>query len=262
MKGTKIWLILALLLIVAGGSIMAVGISMGGYKSMAFDWKQFRFVDAETTYIEGEVQTEEFSGIHLEIVTADVEVCVGDKYMVEYRVPENVVKSIEVKDGVLNISEKEENSAWYNFNIIISSDNRRYIKITVPKKELESCSIELVTGDVTFKGIDFGGKIELVTGDVEISDGTLSDIIISGTTSDVKCDNITVGTAEISVVTGDVKLGIAGDIHDGIGYKLATVTGDVKVGGDDMGSVYSSAGEGDRLIGVSATTGDIVITGN
>ncbi|MCR5743145.1 MAG: DUF4097 domain-containing protein [Lachnospiraceae bacterium] len=260
MKGTKIWLVLAVLLVVAGGSFMAVGLSMGGSKAMAFDWKKLRFVDAETKYVSGEVEFDGFSGVDLSIITADVTISVGDKYMVEYKLPESAIDSIEVKDGVLHITEKDEVTTW--INIDFNADNNRYVKITVPAKTLDKSKIKVVTGDVIINGVDYAGDIKVVTGDVSIIDAKMDGINVSGTTSDVICENVDVKNAQIYVTTGDVSVKLmSGSVSD-LSAELKTVTGDVEIDGKEYDNKYTLSADTSRTFTVHTTTGDITVRGN
>ena len=85
MKGSKIWLIIAVLMLVSGLGLAAIGTANGGTWKMRFDLKDFKVKTADSEeYVNKTEIVDQFSTIKVITSTVDINIENGDKYSVTY----------------------------------------------------------------------------------------------------------------------------------------------------------------------------------
>ena len=158
-KKTKVWLMLAILFIFAGG-ILFTGVMM------ALDWDFVKLSTTEFEVNEYEV-AEQYENIYIDTETSDVMIIPSDvrKTTVTCFEQENMKHRVAVVDGTLEI--KLEDTRAFQHHIAINF-RKPQIKVYIPRGEYGDLSIEATTGDVeihngfSFENID----VSLTTGDI------------------------------------------------------------------------------------------------
>lgn len=196
-KKTKIWLILAALLVVIGLIMFAA--VMTAYN---WDFTKLSTVKYETNAYE---VSGEFRNIIITSDTADIAFVTSEdkKCKVVCYEPENAKHSVVVEDGMLTIAEINGRK-WYDY-IGISIGTPK-ITVYLPDAAYDELTIKEHTGDVEipadfrFEGID----VSTSTGDVKNYASASSSIRIKTSTGDIHVENSTTDTFDLSVSTGSI----------------------------------------------------------
>jgi DUF4097 and DUF4098 domain-containing protein YvlB len=257
---TKVWLIIAVALILVGSMIFGGAMTM-----LKWDFTKLSTNKYETR--EHEI-TDEFQNISVLADTADVVFVPTED--TECRVvcyeQTNVSHEVAVKDGTLMV-ELIDTRKWYEhigFNFQTSK-----ITVYMPAGEYAVLTVKTDTGDVHvssefhFKSID----ASVSTGDVTCFASALGQIKITATTGDITLQDVSAGSLDLAVTTGKVTAsGITGNgdvsikvstgktvLTDVICQNLSTSgsTGDVK-----LTNVIASG-----AFVIKRTTGDVTFEG-
>ena len=235
-KKTKVWIIIAILLIVIGTLIFGLIMTINNW--------DFTKLATTVTYKTNRQIDDEFNNISIETDTEDIVFVASQngKCEVVCNEEENLYYSAEVVDGTLTIKQIDERN-WYEYvGITIGKSD---IIVYLPETEYKNLLIRGSTGDINipkdfkFKNID----ISVSTGDIKNS--ASADIIkIKTDTGDVKLYKCDAKEIFVKTDTGDVtgsfltpKVFIAktdtGDIDvpksiSGGRCEIETDTGDIK----------------------------------
>ena len=195
----KIWIIIAVCLVVTGLVVFAAVMTSYGW-----DFSKLNTAKYETNTYD---ISDEFQSISIQSNTADVIFEVTDKS--ECRIvcyeAEKAKHSVSVKNGVLMINITDERK-WYDF-INISFDSPQ-ITVYIPADKYGELSVRTSTGDVrlpnelTFSSIDIFGRTGTVTNHASASEA----IRIRTNTGSIHMENISAGMMDLSVTTGSVTL--------------------------------------------------------
>ena len=257
-KATKIWLITAAVLVVAGIIIFGGAMTM-----IKWDFLRLSTVKYETNSYD---ISEAFEDISIKGDVADITFLPSEdgKTSVECIEREKVKHSVSVKDGVLVIESVDERK-WYEHIEIISADMS--ITLRIPQGEYGRLSIDSSTGDITvpkehsFKSMD----ISQSTGDITSHASVSESLSIKVTTGDIRIENISAGSLELSVSTGEITA--SGVDCDG-DVKLSTTTGKNCLTDVRCKSLTSDGDTGDLImknvvvsekISVKRSTGDVTL---
>ena len=207
-KATKIWLVIATLLVI-------VGLIMFGAAISQYNW-DFAKLSTEKYQTNIYEIDKDFSNLTVNTDNADIIFALSDdgKCRVECYEQEKTKHSIEVAEDTLAIKMIDKRR-WYDYIGI----NFISPKITVylPKEEYANLNISESTGDIempkdfSFEGVD----ISLNTGDVDFLSSSKS-IKIKTSTGDICVENITSEAIELSASTGEITLSdvnCTGDIN-------------------------------------------------
>lgn len=230
MNKTKIWLVVAVLLILIGS------VAFGGVM-MKLKWD---FTALSTTKYETNTTLTETDYKNISIITdtADIEFILSDESKVVCYERVNEKHVVEVKDGTLFIKLTDERK-WYEY-IGINFESTK-ITVYLPKSEYGNVSVETSTGNITLgdisaESLDLAvstGKVavnnvtckddvnvEVSTGRTNITNLACKNLTTKGSTGGVNLKN-TVATEKFSIErsTGDVKF-------DGCDAKEITVKTD------------------------------------
>lgn len=211
-KTTKIWLITAACLVLAGGILFAGAVSTAGG-----DIKKLSTVKFETNT---HAVDEYFGSISMLTETADITFIPSPDgtCSVECYEAEDARHSVAVEDGalVIKLDEQSTRQSYIGFNV----ESPR-ITVYLPKAEYTALSITESTGDVdipnafSFQSIDITSD----TGSVELSASAAGLIKIAASTGDIDVEDISAGELDLSVTTGEVDVSdvsCAGDITVGV----------------------------------------------
>lgn len=198
-KRTKIWLITAALLTLAGCTILAAVMSLSHW-----DLGHLSTTELQTAHYEIH---EEFHGITVETDTADIVFVPSgnDLFSVDCYEYVNAKHSVAVIDGTLvirtNVTKK-----WYEY-IGIHFDTPR-ITLSIPCGAYGELSVKSDTGlikipaDFSFDSI----QISESTGSVTCMASALGEIKIQAHTGAIRMENATAGSLDLSVSTGRIEV--------------------------------------------------------
>ena len=199
-KSTKILIITATVLLIAGGAIFA-----GVMTALGWNFTKLNTVKYETKTFE---ISEDFNSIEIDLNTDKIEFEFSEdgKCAVVCYMPENQSRSVAVEDGALIIRTNSRDE-WYTFigNLDFSSPKTT---VYLPKDSYDAL------------------KIKNDTGDIELPAGfTFGSLDIEAKTADVTCRCALTGAVKISLSTGDVNLncGTASEIN------VNTSTGNINI---------------------------------
>ena len=276
----KVWIIVAVCLIVSGTIIGALSLAKVNYD----------FVNLSTeNFISNEHNiTEDFSNIKIDVKTSDIDFVRSqtDECMVVSIDTEKVKHNVSVENDTLLIV-VEDNREWYDYIGIFHGENS--LTINLPKDYYDSLDIEADTSDIIIsKNLSFGtatiktdtGDVEFVasvsekldiktdTGEIEIGDADILGndykyINLKSSTGDIKLWHI-VAREKITVQnsTGDVWFGMVNASY----VSVKTSTGDVQGNLDtapkfitktSTGDVNVPKAQTDDIFEITTSTGDI-----
>ncbi|MBR5514959.1 MAG: DUF4097 family beta strand repeat protein [Clostridia bacterium] len=210
-KKTKLWLIVATVLVLTG--IVVFG---GMMTMLKWDFGKLSTVKYETNTYEF---TEEIKDISVLTNTADVSILPleGTYTKIVCYEEEKYNHRVYVTDGVLEIK-YENNKKWYEYieNIGINIGTPK-LTVYIPEKEYSSLFVDLSTGDVDvsdkfcFDSVD----ITVSTGDVHFCASALENVKIKSSTGKICVENISASSLDLTTTTGKISaLGVSctGDI--------------------------------------------------
>lgn len=213
---TKIWLVIAVVLVLVGGILFG-----GALLTLGWNITNFSTENYETN--EYEIQ-EEYKDISITTDTADIVFAPSEdeKTVVVCCEQENIEHTVVVEDGIL-IIKSVDTRKWYEHIGIIFRTSK--ITVYVPQKEYDTISVETSTGDVCISDVICGEvKIDVSTGEVELTDIECQNLMSSGDTGDILLEHVlATGMFSIERDTGDIKF----DSSDAAEIFVETDTGDV-----------------------------------
>ena len=266
-KITKIAVIAALCLIVAGAVLVVVALS-----NENFDISRFNTTAYENKTYEAEVQ---FSNLNIETVSDDIEIHLaeGKKMYVEYRDSDKLHYEFDYSesDSTMNIVLKDDRE-WYEHIFIWDFDfnNDGKLKIFLPERVYKQLSCKNVSGDISMdKDPGFGGTvfIETVSGNVDLKTLSAYSLSHKSVSGNVKLDSCSFETqTSFKTVSGDIRMK---KVSSPVMVKIETVSGDIDfdeldaggeinietVSGDIKGSLVRS--ESGHSFTAETTSGDI-----
>lgn len=211
---TKIWLITAAVLVLAGCIIFG-----GAMMALKWDFTKLSTSKFETNKYE---INENYKNISIITDTADIVFFPSDgtAATVICREQENIKHSVTVKDGELTI-ELSDTRKWYEY-IGINLGNTK-ITVYLPEGVYEALNIKESTGDIvipenfSFNSID----ITVSTGDVENRASATEGIKIKTSTGNIDVRDISTGSLELAASTGKITVSSV-DCEGGVNVKVTT----------------------------------------
>lgn len=198
-RATKIWLIAAAILVVAGSAVFCVSMSKAQWDLSAFGGAAY---ETNTVAID-----ESFRKVSIRCSTEDVSVLPSEngKCSAFFYENEKEKHTASVKDGTLLITVPEKGK-WYDHFTFFSFDTPK-ITLYLPQAAYDSLTIEGSTGDVSLaEDFTFGSiQVSVSTGDVSCLASSSGPIRISTDTGDISCSGIAAKTLTLSVSTGKVE---------------------------------------------------------
>ena len=194
-KSTKIWLVIAICLILVGCSMMAVTLHSLNWDLSGLDTGKYE-TNAYTV-------SQPFSNISVDTDTAEVIFALSPdgKCRVECFEEENGKHSVNVENDTLMIKTVNK-TAWYD-RIGIHLNTPK-IKVNLPQKEYAALSLRGDTGkvelpeDFQFESVE----ILLTTGDVKVFASASAAMKIKTTTGNILVENTVVGELGLRATTG------------------------------------------------------------
>jgi DUF4097 and DUF4098 domain-containing protein YvlB len=195
-KKTRIWLIVAVSLLLTGGILFTVAMS-----SLGWDFAKWSTAKHQ---MNKHTVSEEFDSISIHSEEAEVRLALAEngECRVECFEKANAAHTVMVEDGKLIIT-AVDNSKWYEnlFNF-----EEETITVYLPQKEYTLLSIVNQTGDVEVaKDFSFeSAQVSATTGDIRWFSSVSGRIALNTTTGDIIIENISSGSMSLTVSTGQV----------------------------------------------------------
>ena len=273
-KGTIIALVVAVILIMAGGMVLVLGLSFAGNDK------------PESTLTEQEILIQEpFENIQIDTDDCDVSFMLYNgtaDACVVLREMNGVTHSIHVEDGVLKIQMTDERD-WSDHVNVFGMTESMEMTVCLPAAEYESIQIRTSTGDITLKQEPFFREVVLRT-----NTGDISCVGVSGdaldcmtTTGDLFVQNGAPNMLKLQSNTGDFKISTveSNEIHmttntgevdaenvNALTFTCNTDTGDVeleKVMAEDYLQIFTDNGDVEiensdgGNVNIETNTGDV-----
>ena len=273
MKGAKIWLIIAAIMMVVGIGLAAIGTTKGG--SWRFKIKNFKMVTTDDDYVTKTIDykdSEAFKKIIVDSQTVDINIQKGNNYSVTYYVPEDSIPEINNKNGVLDINTTEDDGfTFFDFSFL-NDEKNSYITITTPYADTTDFKVKTSTGDIAITEINFEGEIKSSTGDIQINNGSLGYVDISTSTGDITVNGIESVSINLNTSTGETKLSNSkvtekflvnsstGDVtmnNDTVNrFEVEGSTSDVTVTNSEINNVKIDVSTGEVALGLKGSDSD------
>lgn len=264
MKKTKLWLIIGVILMVAGIGLAAVGTVSGATWNWRFNFSDFKIHTGSDNYIKETKTLEAFDKLIIDTSTIDINITKGNEYSITYFVPEDRKPEISSKNGVTTINFEKDNSITFlDFSFMFNHEENSYVNITIPDSEaVKVIDITSSTADIKISSLSIDGKISTSTGDIRLEKNKMGDMGFSVSTGDIYIDNCSIDSLETKASTGEVKL--TNSIITGK-YTSKTSTGDVTISGSELDGFTLSGSTSDVTVSSSTienikletSTGDI-----
>ena len=234
-KKTKVWLMLAIFFIFAGGTLFT-GVMM------ALDWDFAKLSTTEFEVAEYEVE-ELYKDIYIDTETSNVIIIPSDvrKTTVTCLEQENMKHRVAVVNGTLEI--KLEDTRAFHHHIAINF-RKPQIKVYIPRGEYGNLSIKATTGDVVIQsGFSFENiDVSLTTGDIRCNAYAKKGIRLKTTTGDIRMEDVRAWNAELRLTTGNaymLNVVLSGNVL------VYGTTGNVRLDDCDARDIYIKLSTGD-----------------
>lgn len=258
-KKIRVWLIVAVSLLLTGGILFTVSMS-----SLGWDFAKLSTAKHQTNK---HTVSEDFDSISIYTQEADIRLAVAEngECRVECFEKESVPHSVKVEDGKLIIA-AVDNSKWYE-NFL--DFERETITVYLLQREYTLLSIRNLTGDVEVsKDFSFGSvQVSATTGDIRWFSSVSGRIALNTTTGDIIIENISAGSMSLTVSTGQVHaMGV--NCADVVNVQVST--GDVYLTNAACKNFVSSGSTGDitlknvravERLSIERGTGDVRFDG-
>ncbi len=253
-RSTKIWLIVAAVLVLAGGLAFTAALAISHW-----DFASFSTVKYETKTYE---INDSFRNISIVSDTEDIVFAPSSdgKCTVTFVEQDNARHSASVENGTLLI-EKIETEPQF----ILFSTQPTSITLHLPMGEYETLRISEHTGKIELPGdFIFGNMdIDVTTGDVSCAASSSGVLRIKTDTGDIKITGVAAGEMDLSVTTGRVE---AEYVRCAGNMGIKVTTGKTRLADVACGNFSSEGDTGDitlekvavaDMLTIKRTTGDV-----
>ena len=256
-KATKVSIIVAACLVVAGAAILAVSAAANGVGVLGSGLDNY----TENTYEPGGG----FDNISIDTRITDIEFAPSDdgKCRIVCLENEKLRHYADVSDGTLSVI-SADNRQWYE-RLLFSFSHPR-MTVYLPEKEYKDLLIRTETGNIKLPaGFTFGDiEIDGSTADVSCAAWASQDIKVSLSTGNIVLENISAANAELSASTGNIVLT---DVIASGKLNVNSGTGDVRIERSDAKeiSVKTSTGSvtgtllSEKVFNAETSTGDVSV---
>ena len=255
MKKTAIAILIAVLVVVIGGTLLCAGLS-----AVHFDFSKLDRTEYTTNTYDFE---DPVARIDMKGWTADLDLLAAEdgRCRVISAESDREQYSVALENGTLSIRPVTDIKKWSLFSF-------KSPKITVylPAGTYESLTVDLGTGDVTAdKVLAFGTvDIQISTGDVALNGVRADKVTAHGSTGDIRLSDMTPETLTVTLSTGRIVLKnvvCSGDL------RCKSTTGDIQLTDVDGADLYLTATTGDitgtirteKTFSATASTGKVSV---
>lgn len=256
---SKIVVIVALCLVVAGVAVFGVGIALGGHLGFAVNYKDRSTTTSESSFNESEAGVFSFKNLKVDVSAADVTVAYGDDYGISYGFYDDQVLKMEAQDDTFVVTSKNEDGF---FGVDFLWEESQYVKITVPEgTKLDTIFIHTSAGDielseVTCKKLDAKSS----AGDVTLTDNRIESGTITSSAGDIKFTDLDTDDLEIHASAGNAE-GSLTESLDAYNLDLKTSAGEILVDHKEKGNKYTTTADGNKTLKVKLSAGDVDLEG-
>lgn len=233
MKKTAIAILIAVLVVVIGGTLLFAGMS-----AVHFDFSKLDRTEYVTNTYDFESTVER---IDVKGRTADIDLLAAEDGVCRVISTESEREkySVSLENGTLSIRPATDVKAWSLFSF-----KTPRISVYLPAGSYESLKADVGTGDITAdKALTFGTvDVKISTGDLTLNGVQADKVTAHGSTVDIRLSDMTPGTVDVSVSTGKIVLTnvvCSGDL------RCESTTGDIKLTDVDGANIYLKASTGD-----------------
>lgn len=258
-KKMRIWLIVGISLLVIGGIVFTVAMSLLG-------WEFARLSTANYQTNEYAV-TEDFDSISVQAREADIRFLPSEngECKVVCVEKESVSHTVEVQNGKLVITTVGVEKWYENF----FNFNQETLTVYLPKQGYTTLSIEGKTGDVEVsKEFSFeNAQVATSTGDIRWYASASNRIALTASTGDITVENISASSLKLTVSTGRVSAtgvnctdGVDVQVSTGEAY-LTNVACKSFVSGGGTGDITLKNVQAEERLSIERGTGDVRFDG-
>ncbi len=259
-KKTKIWLVVA-------GVLVVVGLILFAAVMMVYDWN---FTKLSTVKYETNTYVAEgaFSNLILYTDTADITLVKTEdrKCKVVCYEPENGKHAVSVQDGTLAINENDQRKWYEHIGITVGTPK---ITVCLPDEEYETLTIRESTGDIQIPKEFRFDTVDILTstGDVTNHASAANTIQIKTSTGDIRVENVSAETLALSVSTGKV---MVADVTCKSDFQITVSTGKANISQVACRNFISVGNTGDitlknviaaEKLSIDRSTGDVKFDG-
>lgn len=235
-KRTIVALIIAVILILAGGLLVTAGMATSGFTPGNFG----RIHAQERTY----VAAESFDSIQLTATVSDVSfVKTADTFRVVCTETDKLSYTVIVEEDVLKIDAVELRD-WRDY---IGFFDWADLKMTVylPEDAYSKLYVQTDTGDVTIPDSFTFSSAEVLsdTGDIDCAAQIQQNLAVCTSTGDIEVHGCAPAALSLRSDTGDIRLG---DIPNGGDLQILTSTGEIRVANVTGRSISLESDTGDQ----------------
>lgn len=201
---------------------------------------------------ESDETSDSFSAISVDAYVMGLEIIPGKRTSLSFEGSSELAPKYEVKDGVLVITQSKPKQT--------AGNKKCKVTLTVPSDvTFTSIDVRSNVGDIDISGIK-GKKLSLSAnvGDIDMEDCEFEDIAIDADVGDIDADDCAFLRLTIDASVGDVDVDGTPDLSD-YTISLGTKVGEVHFDGKNHKRNYSQAGDSNRYINISNSTGDISV---
>lgn len=234
------------ILLIAGAAV-GVGalLIVAAFAMTGFDPQKLQTTNVETVS-EDHAFPETISGVDIQTVSSDVRFAASSDgtARVESRHSAQITETVEVKNGILTVRQKQAKQGP-KIGIDLSAEDD-CLTVYLPGSELDSLSVQTVSGDMELGGLSAkGASLESVSGELELKELIVSGKLTVGTVSgDVDLDRCDAGEIDIVTVSGEVE----GTLLSPKQFDVHTISGKLDVPASESGAARCT---------ISTTSGDV-----
>ncbi len=222
-------LILGIILLVAGGGIVALAYKDGAFK--------------QETKTETFESTDDFDDIYIDLSISNVDVKIADdnKCKIVLKETEKFTHTVKIEEGKLTITNQDDRR-WYNkwfFNWFLELG----VTIYLPKTTYNELNVKMSTGVLNSQITLTFDKVttDLSTGNTHLSNITVNEMNVKGSTGNVLLSEIKAQNLYAEASTGNVAL-----VNVLVDNKMVakTSTGNIKFDSSDAKNIEATASTG------------------
>ena len=230
---TKVWLVIAILLIIVGAIIFGGMMTVLKWDFSKLSTEKYQTVSYKTA--------DSFENINIDSRTAKIDFVLSDENKVECFESKKISHDVYVQNGTLTITEKD-NRKWYDHIGIFFKTPK--ITVCLTKTQFNSLVVKNTTGDINVaKDFSFtDAEIHLTTGDIKYFAKTEKSLKLHTTTGDIKVSGISPEQLVATLTTGDITLS---NVVASEKLSVKCTTGDVVFEKCDAGEINATTTTGD-----------------
>ena len=188
-------------IMVLGGLLFGLGLTIGGRLSYYFDFDSKEF--SNVVLLEDSGDLADFNKIDMHLSTLDLEIKKGDKCGYEYVVQEGFEPTIKVENDTLIVEQTDKPQFLLNINMVTTNESQRIIVYVTDDQEV---NINCTSGDVTIDGVNVTGNVVSTSGDMCISNSVGDDLKVKSTSGDIHLNDLEYKALTTDQTSGDLSL--------------------------------------------------------